>query len=442
MVGLGEALRSAISKFMGAPVADKQAIEELVRGIQRALLLSDVNVELVKKISDSVRKRAEEVKPPPGISRKDQIIKIVYEELIELLGGTAKKLEIRKKPYVLMVVGIQGSGKTTTIAKIAHYLLRNGYRPGIVCADTYRPAAYDQLVQLVGRVGIPVYGELKNVDAVTIALRGVEEMKNKGCDVIIIDTAGRHRDQESLMREMAELQEKIRPDEVALVIDGTIGQQAKAQAESFNKTAKIGWIILTKMDTSARGGGALSAVAATGAPIYFIGTGEKLGDIEPFDPKRYISRILGIPDIEGLIERVRMAEVSVTEEDAEKILSGKFTLMDMVKQIKELRKTGPLGKLVKMLPLPGLGSLPEEELNKMEEQAKRWEAAVYSMTPEERDDPGIIDSSRARRIARGAGITEKDVKQLVKQFQEARKIMKSIKRAQHRVPKELFMKKG
>jgi signal recognition particle subunit SRP54 len=177
LVGLGEALRSAISKFMGAPVADRQAIEELVRGIQRALLLSDVNVELVKKISDSVRKWAEEVKPPPGISRKDQIIKIVYEELIELLGGTAKKLEIRKKPYVLMVVGIQGSGKTTTIAKIAHYLLRNGYHPGIVCADTYRPAAYDQLVQLVGRVGIPVYGEPKNEDAVTIALRGVEEMR-------------------------------------------------------------------------------------------------------------------------------------------------------------------------------------------------------------------------------------------------------------------------
>ncbi len=434
-------MRSAISKFMGAPTADRQAIEELIRGIQRALLLSDVNVELVKKISDSVKKRAEEAKPPPGISRKDQIVKIVYEELIGLLGGTAKKFELRKKPYVLMVVGIQGSGKTTTIAKIAYYLFRNGYRPGVVCADTYRPAAYEQLVQLIGNTGIPIYGEPNSGDAVSITLRGVEEIKKKGCDIVIIDTAGRHRDQESLMKEMAELQEKIRPDEVALVIDGTIGQQAKTQAEAFNKTAKIGWIIITKMDTSARGGGALSAVVATGAPIYFIGTGEKLGDIEPFDPKRYIARLLGIPDIEGLIERVRMAEISVTEEEAEKILSGKFTLMDMVKQIRELRKTGPLGKLVKMLPIPGLGNLPDEELNKMEEQAKKWEAAVYSMTPEEREDPGIIDSSRARRIARGAGIAEKDVKQLVKQYQEARKMMRSIKRAQHRVPKELFMKK-
>jgi len=441
LVSLGEALRSAISKFMGAPVADKQAIDELVRGIQRALLISDVNVELVQKISIEVKKRAEEIKPPPGISRKDQIIKIVYEELINLLGGTTKKLEIKKKPYVLMVVGIQGSGKTTTIAKIAYYLSRNGYKPGIICADTYRPAAYEQLVQLVGPLGIPIYGEPNSYDAVSIALSGIEEIKKKGCDVIIIDTAGRHRDQESLMKEMAELQEKIKPDEVALVIDGTIGQQAKLQAEAFNKTARIGWIILTKMDTSARGGGAISAVAATGAPIYFIGTGEKISDIEPFDPMRYVSRILGIPDIEGLIERVRMAEISVSEEEAEKILSGKFTLMDMVKQVKELRKTGPLGKLLKMLPIPGLGSLPEEELNKLEEQAKRWEAAVYSMTPEERNDPSLIDSSRARRIARGAGITEKDVKQLVKQFQEAKRMMKSIKRAQHRVPKELFMKK-
>jgi len=260
--------------------------------------------------------------------------------------------------------------------------------------------------------------------------------------VILIDTAGRHRDQSALMKEMEELQRAIRPDDVVLIIDATIGQQAGAQAEAFHRAAPVGWIILTKMDTSARGGGALSAIAATGAPIYFIGTGERIEEFEPFDPPRFVARLLGIPDIESIVERVKLAEVQLTKEEAKAILSGHFTLQDMVKQIKEMRKAGPLDKLLRMIPIPGMQTLPEDQLEKLEEQAKHWEAIINSMTREEREDPGLIDSSRARRIARGAGVAEREVKQLVKQYFEAKRMMKSIRRAKHKLPREIFQSRG
>lgn len=438
---LGQALRGVISRFLGAPVADKQAIEEMIRGIQRALLISDVKVELVKRLSDVVRKRSEEVKPPPGVSRKDQIVEIVYEELSSLLGGGARRFSINKTPYIVMMVGIQGTGKTTTVAKLANYLSKSGHRVGVVCADTYRPAAYQQLQQLLAGKDIALYGEPGGGDPVSTARRGVEALRAQGVEAILIDTAGRHRDQASLMKEMEELQRAIRPDDVALIIDATIGQQAGAQAEAFHRVAPVGWIILTKMDTSARGGGALSAIAATGAPIYFIGTGERLEEFEPFDPPRFVSRLLGIPDIEGIVERVRLAEVQVSRDEARAILSGRFTIQDMVRQVKEMRKAGPLDKLLKMVPIPGVQSLPEEQLEKIEAQAKHWEAIVNSMTKEEREDPGLIDSSRSRRIARGAGVAEREVKQLIKQYYEARRMMKSLRRARHKLPREVFQRR-
>ncbi|MEM0455649.1 MAG: signal recognition particle protein Srp19, partial [Nitrososphaerota archaeon] len=333
------------------------------------------------------------------------------------------------KPYVVMVVGIQGSGKTTTVAKVANLLRTRGIKVGVVGADTYRPAALEQLRQLLVPRGIPVYGEENGSDAVGIAVRGISHLTSQGCEYILIDTAGRHRDQESLMREMREMAERIRPHEIGLVIDGTIGQAAGPQAEAFHRAVPIGWIAVTKLDTSAKGGGALSAVAATGASIRFIGTGERIEDIELFDPESYVARLLGMPDLRSVLERVRLAELKVTEQQAERIARGTFTLEDMIEQLRQVRKAGPLSRFLRSLPIPGLPSLPEEELEKAEELAKKFEAIYNSMTPEERRNPTIIDGSRARRIARGAGVREGDVKRLVKQYLEARKLVKTMRRS-------------
>lgn len=433
---IGEALRNAISRFMGRASHDREAVEELIRDIQRALLSADVNVELVMTLSDNIRKRAMETKPPPGVSRRDHIFKILYEELVSLLGGVQPHYKPKGRPHVLLVVGIQGSGKTTSIAKLANYLAKDGYKVGVVCADTYRPAALIQLQQLLQGRGIPVYGEEDSSDAVAIARRGIERLKQQGLDVIVVDTAGRHKDQDSLMREMEELLRALHPNEVVLVLDAAIGQRARSQAEAFSRVAKIGWVMLTKMDSSARAGGALSAVAATGAPIRFIGTGEHIEDIEAFSADRYLTRLLGMPDLVGLVERVRLAEVKISEEEVEKVMSGRFTLSDMISQLKEVSKMGPLDKLLSMLPLPKIKSIDVEGL---EEQVKRWEAIVNSMTPEEREDPAIIDSSRARRIARGAGVAEREVKQLIKRYNETKKLMKTLKRSVSRMPRDLLL---
>ena len=432
MASLSELLQKAISKFRSTTSVDKKAVEELIRDIQRALLIADVNVELVKRLSDGIRERAFLEKAPPGISRRDHVIKVVYEELVKLLGEKPAELKISKKPYVVMAVGIQGTGKTTSIAKIANYLKRMGYRVGVICADTYRPGAHEQLRQLLDGRGIPVFYQ-EGLDAVEIARRGVQHFSSNGFDVILIDTAGRHRSQEDLMEEVKRLQEEIKPDEVMLIIDATIGQMAGAHAKAFHEVAPIGSIVLTKMDTSARGGGALSAVAETGAKIKFIGTGEKIEDIELFNPRGYVGRLLGIGDIESILERIKLAEVEVSEEKAKEFLRGEFSLEDFVKQLKEVRKMGPLSKLLSKLPIPGLPDLPQDSLKEAEEKIEKWWAIIHSMTQEEKLDPNILDSSRIRRIARGAGVMEKDVKELIKQYKLMKKLMKRAKKAPHRL---------
>lgn len=432
MPSLFEMLRRALSKFTSASSVDKRVIEELIRDIQRALLIADVNVELVKKLSENIREKAFLERAPPGISRKDHVIKVVYEELVKLLGEKPAKIEITKRPYVVMMVGIQGTGKTTSIAKIANYLKKMGYKVGVICADTYRPGAYEQLKQLLDGIDVPVFYS-ENADAVEIARKGMEYLKSNGFDAILIDTAGRHKSQETLMEEMKMLQEKIRPDEVMLIIDATIGQMAGIHARAFHQVAPVGSIVLTKMDTSARGGGALSAVAETGAKIKFIGTGEKLDDIELFNPRGYVGRLLGLGDIEGLLERIRLAEIEVSEEKAKEFLRGEFALEDFVKQLREVRKMGPISKLLSKLPIPGLPEVPSDALREAEEKIEKWSAIIQSMTEEERHDPSILNASRVRRIARGAGVAERDVKDLVKQYKLMKKLVKTAKRAPQRL---------
>jgi signal recognition particle subunit SRP54 len=422
---LGSSLYEALRKVLRAQVVDRELVRELVRDFQRALLQADVNVQLVLELSKNIERRALEERLPPGISRREHIVKVVYDELTRFVGERAEPLEIRAgRQNVLMLVGIQGSGKTTTAAKLARYLQKRGFKVGLICADTFRPGAIDQLRQLAESINVDFYSEPGERDPVAIARRGLERFK--GHDVVIVDTSGRHKDEKALMEEMRSLSEAISPQEVILVVDGTIGQQAAVQAEAFNKATGIGSIIIAKLDGSARGGGALSSVAATGARIRFIGTGEKIEDLEPFVPARFISRLLGMGDIEGLVKKVEEAEVKVSERDVKAILSGKFTLADMYQQFEEMRKLGPLRKILTML--PGLGyQLPDEQFDVAEEKLNRWRAMIQSMTREERENPRVLDASRIRRIARGSGTEEREVRELIKQYEVMKRMLKQLK---------------
>lgn len=427
---LGSSLYNSLKKLLRASAVDEDAVRELIRDLQRALLMADVNVKLVLDLSKRVEERALKEEIPPGISRREHVIKVVYEELTRFLGERQVPLRIDpKRRNVFMLVGIQGSGKTTTAAKLARYLQKRGYRTALICADTYRPGAYAQLRQLADQINVPVYGDEDESDPVRIALDGLRRFENY--DVVLIDTAGRHKDEASLIDEMRRLESEIHPDETILVIDGTIGQQAAAQAEAFHKATPIGSIIVAKLDGSARGGGALSAVAATGAPIKFIGTGEKIDDLEPFDPPRFVGRLLGMGDIQGLLERVREAEVKVPKRRAKAFLSGRFTLTDMYEQFEAMQKMGPISKILRMI--PGFGyEIPDEMMEVAGEQIKKWRAIIQSMTPEERENPKIIKSSRIRRIARGSGTSERDVKLLLQQYNRLKKMIKAFRR--RRIP--------
>ncbi len=423
---LGSSLYGAVKKVFRASVIDEATVKELVRDIQRALLQADVNVQLVLGLSRRIEERALKENVPLGISRREHVIKVVYQELTRLIGEKTVPLRIEPgKKQSIMLVGIQGSGKTTASAKLARFFQKKGLKPALICADTYRPGAYAQLTQLADRINVPVYGEENAKNPVKVVSKGLSLFKDK--DIILIDTAGRHKAEHELIREMKFLEKSIKPNEVMMVIDGTIGQQALLQAKTFHEATPIGAILVTKLDGSARGGGALSAVAATGSPIKFIGTGEKIEDLEPFIPPRFVGRLLGMGDLETLLEKVREAEIKVPEKKARAILSGKFTLTDMYDQFEAVKSMGPFGKLMKML--PGMSyDLPEDALNLAEGRLETWRVIIQSMKPEERDKPKVLNSSRIRRVARGSGTTEKEVKDLLKQYSMMRRMLKMFRR--------------
>jgi len=423
---LGSSLYDALKKVFRASVVDEATVKELVRDIQRALLQADINVQLVLDISKRIEERALKEKVPPGISRREHVIKVVYEEFTRFLGDKPVPMKVEPgKRKILMLVGIQGSGKTTAAAKLARYFQKRGLKPAVVCGDTFRPGAYAQLQQLANRINVPLYGDVKAKDSVKVVTEGLKQFSEK--DVIIVDTSGRHKEEKELIKEMKTLEKSIKPDEVMLVIDGTIGQQALAQAKAFNEATPIGSILVTKLDGSARGGGALSAVAATGAPIKFIGTGEKVEDIEAFVPSRFVGRLLGMGDLETLLDKVREAEITVPEKKAKAILSGKFTLTDMFEQFEAMKGMGTFKKLLKMI--PGMSyNIPDDMLNMAEGRLEKWRAMIQSMTPEEKDNPKIFNASRMKRVARGSGTNEKEVKELLKQYVMMRRMLKTMRR--------------
>jgi len=423
---LGESLYNAIKRFLGSPIADEKALKELLREIQRALLQADVNVNLVLNLSKNIEEKVFKEKIPLGISRKDYVLKIVYDELVKLVGGeNPVKIEVKPaKPWVMMLVGIQGSGKTTSAVKIAKFLNKRGSRVALVCADTYRPAAYHQLKQLADMAGIPVYGDLNSKDSIKVAIDGVYKFKNEKYDYIIIDTAGRHKGEKELMEEMKSMAKAINPDEIILVIDGTIGQQAMTQALAFNQATNIGSIFITKLNGAARGGGALSAAAATNAKIKFIGLGEKIDEIELFDPKKFVGRLLGMGDLQTLIEKVK----EELKETAEKPVSiERLSLNDMLKQLQTLKKMGPLDKIISLI--PGISyQIPKEIKDMTDDKINKWIVIMQSMTKNELENPNIISGSRIRRIALGSGTSIKDVKDLLDQYFKMKKLMRQFMR--------------
>jgi len=423
---LGSSLYDALKKVFKASVVDEATVKELVRDIQRALLQADVNVQLVLDISKRIEDRALKEKVPPGISRREHVIKVVYEELTRFLGDKPVPLKVEPgKRKIIMLVGIQGSGKTTAAAKLARYFQKRGLKPALICGDTFRPGAYAQLQQLANRINVPIYGDVKGKDSVKVVNEGMKQYEDK--DLIIVDTSGRHKEEKELIKEMKMLEKSIKPDEVMLVIDGTIGQQALVQAKAFNEATPIGSILVTKLDGSARGGGALSAVAATGAPIKFIGTGEKTEDIEAFVPSRFVGRLLGMGDLETLLDKVKEAEIVVPEKKAKAMMSGKFTLTDMYEQFEAMKGMGTFKKIFKML--PGMSyNIPDDMLNMAEGRLEKWRVLIQSMTPEEKDNPKMFNSSRIKRVARGSGTTEKDVKELLKQYIMMRRMLKTMRR--------------
>ena len=418
MRALKEALKNVAVKITKASYIDEKFVKNVIKDIQRALLSSDVNVKLVFELSKRIEERALKEKPKPGISKKGHILTIVYEELVRILG---KKTEL-KIPKRIMLVGLQGSGKTTTCVKLARFYKNRGIEPFIIACDTQRPAAYEQLKQLAEPLNIKIYGEPENKNSVEVLLHGLEKAKKS--KIIILDTAGRHKSEQELFNEMKKLAEIFNPDEKFLVIDSTIGQAAGIQAKAFNEAINITGVILTKLDGSAKGGGALSAVAETSSPIVFIGTGEKIEDLEIFDPEKFISRLLGMGDISALIER---AKQTMDEKKVKEIFKGELTLEDLRYQIQSIIRLGPLSSIIQMI--PGLSLTVDDDATKLtEEKMKKFLVIMDSMTKEERIKPKILNSSRIRRIAKGSGTSIEEVKELLNYYNMMRKTLKSFKR--------------
>jgi signal recognition particle subunit SRP54 len=422
---LKEGLQAAIRRILSASTLDEQLIKEFVKDTQRALLQADVNVKLVLELSSKIEKRALQETPSPGLSRKDYVIKILYDELTNILG-TESKLELpTNKVNVILLMGIQGSGKTLVAGKLARYLQKRGYKVGLVCADTFRPGAFVQLRTYAKDIGVDVFGDEKFDDSIKVAIEGLKYFKDKK-NIIIVDTAGRHKEEKGLLEEMKLISSKIDPDLTLLVIDGTIGQQCYAQSEAFHKTVPVGGIIVTKLDGAAKGGGALAAAAATGAKILFIGTGERVDDLEAFSPTRFVGRLLGLGDIRALIERAKELEIEADEKKVQRIVSGKMTIDDLYYQLEQVKKMGSLRKVLELI--PGLSSMvPKEGLEELEVRMKSWKSIIQSMTKAERENPEVLNFSRTKRIAMGSGTREKEVKEMLAKYRQAKAIMKASK---------------
>jgi len=430
---LGDRLQSAVHKIKGYGKITEDNITDTMREIRLALLEADVNYRVVKEFTNRVKEKALGEEVQKSLKPGDLFVKIVKDELTELLGGEAKELNLVGNPATLMLVGLQGSGKTTTIGKLANFLRKkHAKKPLLVACDVYRPAAIDQLKQLGKSLGIEVYEEGKK-DPVEISKNAYKYAKENGFDYVLIDTAGRLHIDEELMQELKQIQEEIKPHEVLLVLDSMMGQDAINVIEGFNSSCKLTGVVLTKLDGDTRGGVALSVRHLTNVPIKFIGVSEKLDGLENFDPERMAGRILGMGDIISLVEK---ATEAIDEEDAlstaKKMQNGKFDLEDFLKTMKQIKRLGPLENLLKLL--PGANKMGLNNVQIDPKQMARIEAIVLSMTPYERRHPEVIKASRKTRIAKGCGQSVQEVNKLLAQFDNMKKMMKQMTNGNMKLP--------
>jgi signal recognition particle subunit SRP54 len=437
---LRSGLRNAIKKIVGASDVNEEIIDEICKDVQRALLQSDVEVRLVLEITRRIKDRALNESPPKGLSRKDHIVSILYTELAKLLGYSDEDEKLVGKSdtssyssipvtigkmNVFLMVGIQGSGKTTVTSKLSRWLTKQGYRVGVIGADTWRPGALTQLRMNCSKINVEVFGDESIKDATELVTKGLDYFKNSGLDIAVIDTAGRHKDESGLLTEMFSMHKISNPDLVLLVIDGTIGQQAYHQAKAFHENAPIGGIVITKLDGTAKGGGALAASSATGARVLFVGTGERIDDLEQFSPSRFVGRLLGMGDIKALLDMARDLEINADENQSKRVMSGKMSIEDFYAQMENV---GKMGFRNIMESLPGLSSLvKDEQLDALQNKMEKWRFIIQSMTKDEKNNPDRINDSRRKRIARGSGVMEHDVKDLIKNFNNSKSMMKQAK---------------
>ncbi len=423
---LGEALRKARDKLANALFLDKNVVESVVKDLQRALIEADVNILLVKEISDKIKKAAydERIKE---IEKKEHIIKLLHDELVKILGEH-KTLELPSgKQSRIIFLGLYGAGKTTTIAKLGNWYSKRGKKVIMVGLDVHRPAAKEQLEQLGKKNNVPYFIDFDETDAVKTWKKFEKKYDLKKYDLILIDTAGRHTLDKELIKEIKELNKEIKPTETILVMPADIGQAAKKQASEFQEALKISGVIITRMDSTAKGGGALTACAETKAGVYYITTGEKINDIEEFNPENFLSRLLGMGDLQALIEKIR----SVTDEDQQekmqkKLEEGKLSLEDVIEQVKSMNQIGGFDKIKSMIPGLGKAKIPEDMLESQQEKIAKWEHILKSMTKEERDNPDLFDkqTSRIGRVAKGAGVNNSDIRALLKQYKMLQDLVK------------------
>ena len=425
---LTDKLTAAIQKIRGQKTVTEQDLKETLRDVRLALLEADVNFKVVKEFTTKIKERVQGQKIDPNLTAGQYIVKVVHEELIALLGGEQSKLQFSSNPpTVIMLAGLQGAGKTTSIGKLANYLRKNGKKPLMVAGDVYRPAAITQLEVIGKELDMPVFSMGSEVSPVTIAQEAIKRANALLCDTVLIDTAGRLHIDEKLMDELKNIKTAVHPDEILLVVDAMTGQDAVTVAEAFNKALGITGLIVTKLDGDARGGAVLSVKSVADCPVKFVGMGEKLDALQPFYPDRMASRILGMGDVLSLIEKAQEAiDVDSAKRLAESMKHNEFTLDMFLDQMKQVKRLGSLESILSMIPGMGKFSKQFEGVDLDGKEVRRLEAIITSMTPKERQNPRIINGSRRKRIAAGCGQRVQDVNRLLKQFEESKKLMKTM----------------